>query len=86
MRKAVFFRVDELKLWVNERLADDNLEPQHKHGLANALEHVLHRTNNYNGFGYKYKDDVRPCIPGKVGDEACNPEWTEVHEYRRQYF
>jgi hypothetical protein len=80
------FSVDELRLWVNDRLRSDYITSEHKHGLANALDHVLQKTGNYKGFGYVYIDDVRPCFPDKVGAEACNPAWTEEHEYRRMYY
>lgn len=86
MPKRKTFNVDDLKLWVNERLASDQLSVDHKRGLFNALDHVLHKTGNYKGFGYTYVDNVRPCIPGKVGAEASNPDWTESHEVRRFYY
>jgi hypothetical protein len=80
------FNVDDFKQWVNERLTSEHLSVDHKRGLFNALDHVLHKTGNYKGFGYKYIDDVRPCFPDKVGADACNPAWTEDHETRRFYY
>jgi len=86
MAKRKTFSVDELRDWVNARCADDYISADHKHGLCNALDHVLHATGNYKGFGYTYKDDVRPCFPDKVGAQAVNPAWTIEHEYRRFYY
>jgi len=86
MAKRKTFNVDDLKAWVNDRLADDYLTPEHKRGLYNALDHVLLKTGNYKGFGYVYVDDVRPCFPDKVGNEAVNPAWTEYHDARRFYY
>jgi len=51
-----------------------------------ALDHILHETDNYKGFGYVYKDDVRPCFPDKVGAQACNPAWDMARDMRRQYY
>ena len=86
MTKRKTFNVADLRDWVNERLTSDHLTPEHKRGLANALDQVLLKTGNYKGFGYVYCDDERPCLPGKVGAEACNPNWTEHHETRRFYY
>ena len=80
------FPVADLKAWVNERLASNNLTTEYKQGLVNALDHVLHATGNYKGFGYVYADDVRPCLPDKTGTAACNPAWTQEYEYRRMYY
>lgn len=86
MTKRKTISVAYLRDWVNERLTSDHLTPEHKRGLANALDQVLLKTGNYNGFGYIYCDDERPCLPDKVGAEACNPNWTEYHETRRFYY
>lgn len=86
MAKRKTFNVDELKAWTNARLADDYFSPEAKKGLYLALDHILHATGNYKGFGYVYADDVRPCFPDKVGAEASNPAWTEYHESRRFYY
>lgn len=86
MAKRKTIAVDHMRDWVNERLRCDHISAEHKHGLANALDHILHVTGNYKGFGYVYADDERPCFPDKVGAEACNPNWTVEHEYRRVYY
>jgi hypothetical protein len=86
MAKRKTFDVQEFKEWVNARCLDAHFHVEHKHGLCNALDHVLLKTGNYKGFGYVYMDEQRPCLPGKVGAEACNPDWTIEHEYRRQYY
>lgn len=85
-RKRTTFNVADMRQWVNEQLARDYFTAEHKHGLANALDHILHKTGNYKGFGYVYIDDVRPCLPGETGTAAVNPRWTPDHEYRRVYY
>jgi len=80
------FDVSEFKDYVNSRLVLDYLSDDEKYGLFTALDHVLHETGNYKGFGYVYKDDVRPCFPDKVGADACNPAWDKSHDVRRKYY
>ena len=80
------FNVAEFKDYVNSKLVLDYLSDDEKYGLITALEHVLHETGNYKGFGYVYKDDVRPCFPDKVGAQACNPAWDMARDMRRQYY
>ncbi|NBW21529.1 MAG: hypothetical protein EBR82_77580 [Caulobacteraceae bacterium] len=79
------FEVSEFKNYMNSKLVLD-LSDDEKYGLITALEHVLHETGNYKGFGYVYKDDVRPCFPDKVGAQACNPAWDMARDMRRQYY
>lgn len=79
------FNVSEFKDYVNSKLVLDYLSNDEKYGLIAALEHVLHETGNYNGFMYVYKDDVRPCIEGKVGGDASNPAWDRSRDMRRKY-
>lgn len=86
MSKRKTFNVNDFKMWINERLTSDLLTPEHKRGLCNALDHVLHQTNNYNGYGYSYIDDTRPCLDGKTGNDSVNPAWTDYHDTRRHYF
>lgn len=86
MAKRKTFEVSQFRVWINDRLASDTLSPHEKYGLMCALYHILHETGNYKGFGYVYKDDVRPCFPDKVGAEACNPEWDMTRDMRRKYY
>lgn len=86
MAKRKTFEVSQFRVWINDRLASDTLSPHEKYGLMCALDHILHETGNYKGFGYVYKDDVRPCFPDKVGAEACNPEWDMTRDMRREYY
>ncbi len=80
------FNVSEFKDYVNSKLVLDCVSDDEKYGLITALDHVLHETGNYKGFGYVYKDDVRPCFPDKVGAEACNPDWDMNRDVRRKYY
>jgi hypothetical protein len=80
------FNVSEFKDYVNSRLVLDSLSKEEKYGLIVALDHVLNETGNYKGFGYVYKDDVRPCFPDRVGAQACNPAWDMARDMRRQYY
>jgi hypothetical protein len=79
------FNVSEFKDYMNSKLVLD-LSEDEKYGLITALEHVLHETGNYKGFGYVYKDDIRPCFPDKVGADACNPAWDTSRDVRRKYY
>jgi hypothetical protein len=80
------FNVSEFKDYVNSKLVLDYLSNDEKYGLIAALDHVLSETGNYKGFGYVFKDDVRPCIEGKVGADACNPAWDKSRDMRRKYY
>ena len=79
------FNVSEFKDYVNSKLVLDTLSKDEKYGLITALNHLLHETGNYNGFMYVFKDDVRPCLPDKVGAAACNPDWDMDRDVRRKY-
>jgi len=80
------FNVSEFKDYVNSKLVLDYLSNDEKYGLIAALDYVLSETGNYKGFGCVYKDDVRPCIEGKVGAEASNPAWDRSRDMRRKYY
>ena len=80
------FNVSEFKDYVNSKLVLDCVSDDEKYGLITALDHVLHETENYKGFGYVFKDDVRPCFPDKVGADACNPAWDKPRDVRRKYY
>ena len=79
------FNVSEFKDYINSNLVEDRLSNDEKYGLIAALDHVLSETGNYKGYGYVYKDDVRPCIEGKVGGDASNPAWDKSRDMRRKY-
>jgi len=79
------FDVLHFKNYVNSKLVLDTLSRDEKYGLIIALEYALHETGNYNGFGYIFKDDVRPCFPDKVGADACNSDWDMARDVRRRY-
>ena len=79
------FDVLHFKDYVNSKLVLD-LSDDEKTGLFIALEHVLHKTGNYKGFGYVYKDDIRPYFPDKVGAGAFNPAWDTSRDVRRKYY
>jgi hypothetical protein len=79
------FDVSEFRDYMNSKLVLD-LSDDEKYGLITALDHILHETGNYKGFGYVYKDDVRPCFPDKVGAAACNPAWDKSRDLRRKYY
>lgn len=80
------FNVAEFKDYVNSKLVLDYLSDDEKYGLIAALDHILHETGNYKGFGYVFKDDVRPCFPDKVGADAYNPAWDKTRDMRRKYY
>jgi hypothetical protein len=47
--------VSEMIDWANGVFAmpeSDIITPEHKQGVIHALDHILHATNNYHGFGY----------------------------------
>ena len=80
------FNVEYFKDYVNSKLVLYCVSDDEKYGLITALDHVLHETENYKGFGYVFKDDVRPCFPDKVGADACNPAWDMSRDVRRKYY
>ena len=80
------FNVADFRDYVNSKLVLDYLSDDEKYGLITALEHLLSETGNYKGFGYVYKDDVRPCFPDKVGADASNPAWDKSRDMRRKYY
>ena len=80
------FNVSEFKDYVNSKLVLDHLSDDQKYGLLTALDYMLHKTGNYNGFMYVFKDDVRPCFPDKVGADASNPAWDKARDMRRKYY
>lgn len=80
------FSVSEFKSWVNDKLGAAYIRDELKEGLIASLTHVLHETDNYNGFGYVYKDEERPCIEGPDGKLVTNPNWTESHDLSRVYY
>lgn len=58
------FNVSEMLDWANGILAmpeSDVITPEHKQGIIHALDHVLHATKNYHGFGYL--DSYNPDDP-----------------------
>ena len=79
------FKVSEFKDYVNSKLVLDHLSDDEKYGLLTALNYMLHETGNYNGFMYVFKDAIRPCIEGKVGADARNPNWDMNRDVRRKY-
>ena len=49
------FDVKSFVIWANEMLAapeNDILTVDHKHGIMNSVETILHATGNYKGFRY----------------------------------
>ena len=86
MAKRKTFNVDDFRKYINTRLLSDHLSPDLKHGLAGALDYVLHETGNYKGFRYIYADDQRPCLTEPIDGDVSNPAWTAEHEMRREYF
>jgi hypothetical protein len=80
------FNVSEFKDYINSNLVEERLSNDEKYGMIMLLEHLLSETGNYKGFGYVYKDDVRPCFPDKVGAPASNPAWDMSRDVRRKYY
>jgi hypothetical protein len=44
--------VESIKVWINEKLANDSYSDMEKYGMMNTLDHILNETGNYKGFGY----------------------------------
>lgn len=72
MAKRKTFDVQELKEWVNERLALGHYSDREKYGMMNTLDHVLHATGNYKGFGYL--------------DQYDPNNWNMTKDMRRVYY
>lgn len=73
-RKRKTFDVQEFKEFINSKLALEGLSQVEKMGFCMVLEHVLHKTGNYNGFnnlywlngGYEeWKAAGEPSFPAK---------------------
>jgi hypothetical protein len=84
-RKTV--EVEKLKRWINGRLDSPTSSREQREELAHLLEHVLHETGNYRGFGYLPSETRTPGEPGYV---FPNGEESEVlrrgyDETRRSY-
>jgi hypothetical protein len=63
--------VESIKVWTNEKLANDSYSDEEKYGMMNTLDHILNETGNYKGFGYldKYNVDT----------------WNKHNDMRRYY-
>ena len=74
-RKRQTFFVAELRDYVNAVLDRDHLTDEQRLAVALTLEHVLHETGNYRGYGYKKLVKVS-------GLDQYEPE----NETQRRYF
>ena len=85
MARRKTFNVDTFKKYVNDVLDNDNVPFEVKNGFAQALDHVLHETGNYNGF--RYLDPYNGDDPefGFVDTEVGYP-LTAKKAIRRQYY
>jgi hypothetical protein len=72
-RKTI--NVDVVKTKANSLLANPNLVMEEKLGIITMIEHILHETDNYNGFRY-LKLDSDGSAP-KLGSES----WVERSYY-----
>jgi len=83
------FNVNEFRVLVNNTLATTGEgEMQYRHGIIDALEHVLHETGNYKGFRYLSKDEVPwgiPGINGPIEDLSYEERFANTDSTRREY-
>lgn len=85
MKKSM--KVEELKEYANKLLLNPRLSQQFKDGVSTMIEHVLHKTGNYEGFQYTYWNNVGY----KLWIEAGKPSFPEKqkfigNEYDRTYY
>jgi hypothetical protein len=80
-RKKKTFDVLTFKEYVNNQLSrtDDYATESFKSGLCVALEEVLHRTGNYNGFSHLYWNEIGWQEWRTIGKE------TEVWEEKKLF-
>jgi len=80
-RNKKTFDVLTFKDYVNTQLArtDEYATEDFKSGLSIALEEVLHRSGNYNGFSYLYWDEIGWKEWRTIGKE------TEVWEEKKKF-
>lgn len=85
MRKT--FNVQDFKDHINRQLTtDDYFNRDHRQGLLNTLETVLHQTGNYHGFRYLTKEEIPVNqLPGiywiNNNPVFDNTDPTRVHYY-----
>lgn len=74
--------VREIVQNANSELRCPKYDVMYKKGIVRLLVRILHATGNYKGFQYVYIDKERPTLP----DGTTNPNFTEEHQYCREYF
>jgi len=79
--------VNEIRAMVNDANCTGTGGPETRLAHNSLLEAILHRTGNYNGYGYLPKQHVpHGCLPGIIPDYD-NPENHQFpDETRRQYY
>lgn len=80
-RKKKTFEVEKFKEYVNIQLArtDEYATEEFKSGLCIALQEVLHRTGNYNGFNDLYWLETGFNEWRTIGKET--EDWEEKKKY-----
>ena len=83
------FVVKEFKDWINDKLANDNIDQDTKSTYCAALEHVLHETGNYNGYNNRqwldsgwaqWLSDGKPDgINGDYSKAYSGPEFDRIY-------
>jgi len=92
-RKKLTFKVDEFKSWINQQLkrTDDIATDEYKAGLCEAIEHVLQKSNRYEGYNDNYwlqkgwqewREAGEPDFPLK-DKFICGPTG---QKFNRQYY
>jgi hypothetical protein len=73
MAKRQTIKVQEFKKYINSKLALSTISQDAKAGLCVILEHYLHETGNYKGYGH-----ANPQEQAKG--------WSKDSEYDRHYY
>tara|TARA_Y100000310_G_C19988018_1_gene492835 strand:+ start:241 stop:495 length:255 start_codon:yes stop_codon:yes gene_type:complete len=83
--KRKTFKVAELKASANEILANEDISEEYKSGVCRLLTDVLLKTDNYNGFNFKYWLDKGYAEWVEAGSPSDNSTYLGK-EFTRHYY
>ena len=81
MAKRKLFDVEAFKIYINAQLSrtDKYATESFKSGLCTALEEVLHKTKNYNGYQHLYWEEIGWKEWRTIGNET--EDWQEKKKF-----
>ena len=79
------FDVQEFKEFVNGSLKDSiNPLKEYRSGLCTVIEHVLHGTGNYRGYGFLTQNQVK--LGMTFGMEIIDGAFPKMHDETRRFY